>query len=71
MARAKTQDVDEDVETAADNGDAKAAVRRVSITVDPELRKQMRIAAAINDMDIGEWAVKVLTRAVERATEEA
>lgn len=41
---------------------------RISITVDPSLRRNMRIAAALKNMTPGEWAVRVLTVAAEKAT---
>jgi hypothetical protein len=36
---------------------------RVSITIDPPLRRKMRIAAAYADMEVGEWAAEVLKAA--------
>lgn len=42
---------------------------RLSITIDPSIRKDMRLAAAIQDMSIGEWAAKILENAADKATE--
>jgi hypothetical protein len=66
MPRAKA-DADEVVETNGDGGSEKGM--RVSITIDPSLRRHMRIAAALNDMTVGEWAVATLTRAANKASE--
>lgn len=54
---------------ADENGETRDPGLRISISVDPSLRRQMRIAAAINDMTVGEWANETLRRAVEKATE--
>ena len=54
---------------ADENGDTQEQALRISISVDPTLRRQMRIAAAVNDMTVGEWAAETLRRAVEKATE--
>jgi hypothetical protein len=40
---------------------------RVSITISPALRKNIRIAAAYADMEVGEWAAQVLKLASDRA----
>jgi uncharacterized protein (DUF1778 family) len=40
---------------------------RLSITIDPEIRKIVRIAAAYADLEVGEWAGKVLREAAEKA----
>ena len=50
-----------------ENGEVEDKGTRVSITIDPSLRRNMRIAAAYADMTIGEWAVEVLRRASEKA----
>jgi len=42
---------------------------RISITVDPRLRKKIRIAAALADMEDGEWCKVVLVTASKRAYE--
>ena len=57
--KAKTDDV-EVVE--------EAAPIRISVSIDPSLRKNMRIAAAHADLTVGEWATKVLTLAAQKAT---
>lgn len=56
---------------AETNGDdnGRTAQERISISVDPSLRKNMRIAAAIEDMTIGEWAQSVLSRYADKAVE--
>jgi hypothetical protein len=42
---------------------------RLSITIDPSIRRKMRLAAAVHDMTIGEWATQVLENAADKATE--
>jgi predicted HicB family RNase H-like nuclease len=51
------------------NGDEedKADSYRLSITIDPSQRKKFRIAAAVADKSIGEWAAGVLERAADKA----
>jgi hypothetical protein len=41
---------------------------RISISVEPKMRKNMRIAAAHSDQSVGEWATKILARAAAKAT---
>jgi hypothetical protein len=43
---------------------------RLSITIDPSLRRKIRLAAAVHDLGIGEWASKVLGRAADEATKD-
>jgi hypothetical protein len=50
--------------TATEETDEKI---RISITIDPSLRRNMRIAAAHADMEIGEWASAVLKQAAIKA----
>jgi uncharacterized protein (DUF1778 family) len=40
---------------------------RISISMEPRVRKMIRIAAAYADMEIGEWATNVLREAAEKA----
>jgi predicted HicB family RNase H-like nuclease len=40
---------------------------RLSITIDPSIRKKLRIAAAVHDMSIGEWCSAVLEKAADKA----
>lgn len=40
---------------------------RISIAITPALRKNIRIAAAYADMEVGEWAAQVLKFASDRA----
>jgi len=40
---------------------------RISVTIDPSLRRNMRIAAAHADMEVGEWATTVLRQAAIKA----
>jgi hypothetical protein len=42
---------------------------RLSITLDPSLRRNIRIAAAYADKTPGEWAAAVLSRAADKALE--
>lgn len=67
MARAATKTTGKATRTAETNGDVKPY--RLSVTVTPQVRKLIRIAAAVNDMENGEWAAKVLEKAAERAME--
>lgn len=46
-------------------------VTRISITIDPALRRKLRIASAFADLSPGEFAVKVIDAAADRALEEA
>lgn len=59
MARNKQPVEEEDVETNDSY--------RVSITIDPSIRRNMRIAAAYADQTVGEWAAGILERAAEAA----
>jgi hypothetical protein len=38
---------------------------RISISMDAKTRKMIRIAAAYEDMEVGEWATKTLRKAAE------
>lgn len=67
MATAK-KTPDDEVEVIETNG-AKD-VYRMSITVDQSTRRHIRIAAALADMEVGEWACAVLERAATKATAE-
>jgi hypothetical protein len=49
------------------NGKVEDEKIRVSITIDPALRRKMRIAAAHADMEVGEWAAEVLKAAAIKA----
>jgi len=53
-----------------ENGQDEDKGTRISITIDPSLRRNMRIAAAFADMSIGEWATEVLKKASEKAVPE-
>jgi len=44
---------------------------RLSITLDPSLRRNIRIAAAYADKTPGEWAATVLSRAADKALDES
>lgn len=46
-------------------------VYRMSVTIDPSVRKRIRIAAAINDLEVGEWAADVLNKAAAQQLKEA
>jgi hypothetical protein len=52
--------------SSSDSEGAETTVR-LSITVDRQLRKMIRIAAAYADLEISEWASEVLRDAAERA----
>jgi uncharacterized protein (DUF1778 family) len=56
------------VEEAEENGEKPS---RISINIDPSLSSDMRLAAAIHNMDKGEWAVKVLRNAAREIIREA
>lgn len=40
---------------------------RISITIDPSIRRKLRLAAALHDMSIGEWSSAVLEKAADKA----
>lgn len=42
---------------------------RISITIDVKLRKKIRLAAALADMEEGDWARTVLVTAAKRTVE--
>jgi hypothetical protein len=48
------------------NGDVDGGYR-LSITIDPSIRRKMRLAAAVHDKTIGEWASSVLENAADKA----
>lgn len=57
--------------TAQQNGQVEEEEKiRVSITIDPPLRRKMRIAAAYADMEVGEWAAEVLKAAAIKAVKQ-
>lgn len=60
MPRPK-KEVVEDVE---ENG---SGPYRLSITIDQTHRRHLRIAAALADMSVGEWAAEMIERAAEKA----
>lgn len=64
MARAAAKPVEE-AEEDETNGNF-----RLSISLDPALRRNIRIAAAYHDLTVGEWASRVLQRAADKAVEE-
>ena len=41
---------------------------RISISIDAPMRRNMRIAAAHADMEVGDWARAILEKAAEKAT---
>lgn len=61
MARERDKQATEDGEVERDKG------WRLSITIDPSIRKDLRIAAAYADMSIGEWAAEILENAAKKA----
>lgn len=54
-------------EEAVENG---KHVYRVSFSIDPSLRRKIRIAAALNNMENGEWMAAIIERAADKALEE-
>jgi hypothetical protein len=64
---ARTTKTEPTVETNGDDED----VTRISITIDPALRRKLRIASAFADLTPGEFAVKVINAAADRALQEA
>jgi hypothetical protein len=48
------------------NGDVDGGYR-LSITIDPSIRRKMRLAAAVHDKTIGEWASSVRENAADKA----
>jgi uncharacterized protein (DUF1778 family) len=47
--------------------DRERGITRISFTITPTQRRNLRLAAALSDKDIGQWAVDVLTAAAEKA----
>lgn len=70
MARKRKADEepDEDLEQADDEQPPGRGPQppRVSVTVTPELRKKIRIAAARADLEIGEWCKLVILTAASK-----
>jgi uncharacterized protein (DUF1778 family) len=62
------QEEDEEVQPAT-NG-RRPAAPRISITVTSEVRRNIRIAAAVSDKEIGEWCSLVLERAADKVIAE-
>lgn len=53
----------------ATNGEKEDKVLRISVTIDPSVRRLIRIAAAVNDQEPGEWAASILEKAANKALE--
>jgi len=53
-------------QTVQEESDRKDQIR-ISISVTPQLRESIRIAAAYADMDVGEWAATTLKEAADKA----
>jgi predicted HicB family RNase H-like nuclease len=51
------------------NGDGEDGGYRLSLTIEPSIRRKIRLAAAVHDMTMGEWASEVLERAADKAVE--
>lgn len=60
---------DEEVEVPAETSSRAPAAPRISITITPSLRKKVRLAAALADMEEGDWARTVLVTASRRIVE--
>lgn len=56
--------------TSNGNGDGDDGNARMSITVDPSLRRKIRLAAALNDESIGEWCARILETYADKAVED-
>jgi len=52
------------------NGDGDEGGYRLSLTIEPSIRRKVRLAAAVHDMTMGEWASKVLENAADKAVED-
>lgn len=50
-----------------ENGNGDDAGYRLSISIEPSIRRKLRLAAAVHDMSIGEWASGVLERAADKS----
>jgi hypothetical protein len=61
----KKSDEDEVVEVSEGK-----SVYRVSFSIDPSLRRKIRIASALHDMDQGEWMAEIISRAASKALED-
>jgi uncharacterized protein (DUF1778 family) len=46
--------------------DKERGITRISFTIDAKLRKNLRLAAAVTNQEVGEFAVKVLKAAAEK-----
>jgi hypothetical protein len=44
---------------------------RISLTIDPSLRMKIRLAAAINDEDQGEWCSRILETYADKAVSDS
>ena len=64
MAAKKSTNEDEVLPEAKE---AKGGVVRVSITIDADIRRNIRIAAAHADMEVGEWCSYVLGKYADKA----
>lgn len=69
MAKKRRQEEDEEVEVPAATSGRAPAAPRISITITPQLRKKLRLAAALADMEEGDWARTVLVTAARRTVE--
>lgn len=65
MATTRTKAAEAEEDTTEENGKY-----RLSISLDTSLRRNIRIAAAYNDMEVGEWCARVLGIMAEKAIED-
>lgn len=56
-------------EVEAETNGKRPYVPRLSLTMTTEALKNVRIAAALADMDKGEWCTNILERAADKALE--
>lgn len=52
------------------DGETTADSFRISITIDPSLRRKLRLAAAIADMTVGEWCSATLEKFADKEVAE-
>ena len=63
--KSKKRPVEEEVEAKT----RPTAPPRLSISIEPDLRRKIRIAAARADLEIGEWCKAVLSAAAKKTVE--
>ncbi len=68
MARATKQP---EVEETEETNGKRPYVPRLSISISTEMQRNIRIAAALADMTVGEWATAILDKASDKVMGES